>query len=238
MTVQTEVYIPARRAGILVTPRLAGEISEQWFDPLFWGQAAKPVSAGGRGGAWFIESSHGAMVLREYRRGGLVASLSESSYVFTGERAVRSFAEFRLLARLQALGLPVPPPVAAYYRRVSAVTYKARLLVERLKGVHSLAEHPDIEDTGLWNRVGRVIRQFHDAGLNHVDLNCHNILISGNQVYLIDFDRCRLMPPGRAGSDWRAANLARLERSCAKIFPFWPEAGGRLWKQLCEGYRR
>jgi 3-deoxy-D-manno-octulosonic acid kinase len=40
----------------------------------------------------------------------------------------------RLLAELQALGLPVPPPVAGRYRR-SGLAYRAELITERLAGV-------------------------------------------------------------------------------------------------------
>ncbi|MDX1634993.1 MAG: 3-deoxy-D-manno-octulosonic acid kinase [Marinobacter sp.] len=236
MTAQSEVYIAGVRSGILVTPSLANRISEQWFDPRYWGDNARPVAEGGRGGAWFVESEHGPMVLREYRRGGLVASLSEQNYIYAGESSVRSFAEYRLTAQLASLGLPVPAPAAAYYRRISPLTYQARILVERLTGVCALAEHPGAEKSSLWVRTGEVIRQFHDAGLDHVDLNCHNILVDDGRVYLIDFDRCRLHPSAQGGGRWRMANLERLKRSCAKLFGFWSVEGDRLWQAFLTGY--
>ena len=40
--------------------------------------------------------------------------ISKDRYLWTGERRVRAFAEWRLLAHLAEAGLPVPKPVAAF----------------------------------------------------------------------------------------------------------------------------
>jgi 3-deoxy-D-manno-octulosonic acid kinase len=54
----------------------------------------------------------------------------------------------------------------------------------------------------------------HRAGVDHADLNAHNILLdSQGVVSVIDFDRGRLRSPG----SWRNANLLRLHRSLGKI---------------------
>src|SRR5688500_17177149 len=66
-------------------------------------------------------------VLRHYRRGGLMAKLSQDSYLWTGSNRTRSFAEWRLLAELRRRGLPVPAPIAAYYSR-GLLTYRADLI--------------------------------------------------------------------------------------------------------------
>lgn len=140
------------------------------------------------------------------------------------------------MTRLKTAGLPVPSPIAAYYRRTSSLTFQARILVERLTGVWSLAEYPDVADTKLWFHIGQVIRRFHDCGLDHVDLNCHNILISPTEVYLIDFDRCKLYSQEQDRGDWRSGNLQRLNRSCEKLFDFWSHSGAGLWNNLRAGY--
>src|SRR4029453_11025308 len=59
----------------------------------------------------------GRWVLRHYRRGGLIAKLSQDSYLWTGAARTRSFAEWRLLAELRRRGLRVPAPIAARYVR-------------------------------------------------------------------------------------------------------------------------
>lgn len=53
----------------------------------------------------------------------------------------------------------------------------------------------------------------HNAGVNHTDLNIHNILIDDkDKVWIIDFDKCRKQEHG----DWKKQNLERLLRSFKK----------------------
>ncbi len=63
--------------------------------------------------------------------------------------------------------------------------------------------------------IGRCLRNFHARGVYHADLNAHNILLGENEreVWLIDFDRGAVRPPGW----WSDANLVRLQRSLHKI---------------------
>ena len=47
------------------------------------------------------------------------------------------------------------------------------------------------------------------------DLNAHNILIQSNEkIFLIDFDKGRLLSQGNA---WKTKNLMRLRRSLLKL---------------------
>ena len=64
--------------------------------------------APGRGQSLFLEVGDRQWVLRPYRRGGLVARLSTSRYLWTGLERSRAFREVRLTARLYQAGLPVP----------------------------------------------------------------------------------------------------------------------------------
>ncbi len=186
------------------------------FEPAAWGGDARPVGErGGRGAAWFVRGEFGEAVLRHYRRGGLVARLNRDRYLWRGADRTRSFAEFRLLAELRGLDLPVPAPIAAGYRR-RGLTYTADILVQRIPGARSLAELlRDDLDAPPWARVGEVLAAFHRAGVCHADLNAHNILVDpGRSVWLIDFDRGRRR---RVADGWRHANLRRLERSLLKL---------------------
>lgn len=188
----------------------------EWFDAAHWGADAQPVGSGGRGAAWFIDEASGAMVLRRYLRGGLMAKLSHDSFVWRGQDAVRSFAEFRLLQTLHAQGLPVPMPLAAAYWR-SGRRYRAAILLQRIVGVHSFG-HRVLDDAASapWRECGALIARFHRAGLDHPDLNAHNLLFdAGNAGWMIDFDKGRIR--GDAASGWRQANLSRLRRSLDKI---------------------
>lgn len=184
------------------------------LEPDGWNNAATPVSTGGRGAAWFVEGPFGRGVLRHYRRGGLAARVSRDSYLWLGEGRVRCLAEFRLLARLRGLGLPVPAPLlAGYWRR--GLSYRAAIVVERIEGALSLADYLDQPGAAAWASAGATIARLHAAGVDHADLNAHNVLVGADgQAWLIDFDRGRVRRPS---AGWREANLARLSRSLAKL---------------------
>lgn len=194
-------------------------------------------AAGGRGSAWFVAPrapGEPALVLRHYRRGGLIARLVTDLYAWPGAARVRSFRELRLLAELERLGLPAARPVAAHYVR-SGLAYRADLLTLAIPGARTLAQRvgPDLPDAA-WAAVGACIRRFHDAGVCHADLNAHNVLFDAHDaVHLVDFDRGELRAPGA----WRRANLARLDRSLQKITRERPglyRAGH--WVALLAGY--
>ena len=173
--------------------------------------------ARGRGSAWFVAArppGAGQWVLRHYRRGGLAARLAADLYLWRGATATRCFRELELLAALERLELPAARPVAARYVR-SGAAYRADLLTVAIPASRSLAsllgQHLR---RAAWYAVGACIRRFHDAGVCHADLNAHNVLLDdAGGVHLIDFDRGAIRAPGA----WRAANVARLERSLTKL---------------------
>jgi tRNA A-37 threonylcarbamoyl transferase component Bud32 len=75
----------------------------------------------------------------------------------------------------------------------------------------------------------------HNAGVDHSDLNCRNILIDAqDKVWLIDFDKCQR----RGAGHWRAKNLERLKRSLRKEQAkgaglHWSQGD---WEELLAGY--
>jgi 3-deoxy-D-manno-octulosonic acid kinase len=212
--------------------------AESLFDPNYWSARGELTAAsGGRGSAWFVGSASQPLVLRHYRRGGFIARLSEDRYWWLGEDRVRAFAEWRLLDYLVQRGLRVPKPVAAFYRR-TGMTYRCDLITQLIPDAPplsaALARSPLPENT--WRAIGAELARLHGHGVDHADLNAHNILLDGNQaISVIDFDRGRLRTPGR----WTLRNLQRLERSLAKISMSLPP--GRFtpaaWEQLLAGYR-
>lgn len=186
-----------------------------WFDPRHWGDRAQLVSSGGRGSAWFVDGPFGPAVLRHYLRGGLAARLSRDRYLWRDADRTRSFAEFRLLRECLRRGLPVPRPLAAIYWR-QGYRYRAALLLERLHGVRPLADRAvDAGQEAPWVEAGQLIARAHRAGLDHADLNAHNLLFDeAGRGWIIDLDRSALRIPATA---WRDANLARLKRSLLKL---------------------
>lgn len=182
---------------------------------------------GGRGSISFVRLADTRLVLRRYLRGGLVAKLSRDRYLWLGEDRTRAFQEFRLLVRLREMSLPVPKPVAACYRR-GRLSYRGELVTELLPGTETLAARwlAGRDSRVDWEAAGRCIRRFHDAGVQHADLNAHNVMLgAAGGVWLLDFDRGRLREPGA----WRERVLARLARSVQKIGT---AAGrGEEWRQ-------
>ena len=215
-------------------------VTAAWFQPEFWKGKAKLVTSGGRGGAWFVSADCRDLVLRHYRRGGAVARLVEKSYWFSGFARARSLAEFRLLTKLRSFGLPVPEPVAALAWKYRLFWYQAAILVERIPNAVTLPDSVRLSEASLWSQLGIVIRRFHDHGLNHVDLNCDNILVAGNKVFLIDFDRCLLMPEqgDQPGAIWKQKNLERLHRSLKKrCGDLAPDQQEHFWQHMMQAYR-
>jgi 3-deoxy-D-manno-octulosonic acid kinase len=206
------------RGAILYDPRRVPEPGAQFFDPAHWrARGAARELAAGRGSILLIEEGQRDWVLRRYLRGGFAARFARDLYFWLGEDRTRSFRELRLLAAMRAQGLPVPVPVAGCYRR-AGFGYRAELLTERLVGVRTL-EHVlggnDMNDA-RWAGIGHCLRRFHDAGVQHADLNARNILLGPDDgVWVLDFDRGRLRRPG----PWRRRVLGRLERSLVKSFP-------------------
>jgi 3-deoxy-D-manno-octulosonic acid kinase len=207
------------------------------FEPQFWARQGRitPV-AGGRGAAWFIDRGGDQWVLRHYRRGGFMARLSVDGYLWTGEPRVRAFAEYRLLEDLAARGVPVPVPVGAHYER-RGLWYRCDLITRRIAGAASMSGVLAAAPLGeaIWRQVGSTIAQLHAAGVDHADLNAHNILVDGRgAVSIVDFDRGRV----RRGGAWAGRNLSRLHHSLAKISTGLPpdRFPNEGWRSLLAGY--
>ena len=233
-----EVKRGALAAGaMLYDASRAGNLSAEWFDPAYWrARGELDGSAQGRATAHFIKSAGNRYLLRHYHRGGLMARLRGDRYGWRSEESTRPFAEWLLTYRLHRAGLPVPAPVGARYLRRGS-SYSGDLITERLPTVGSLAEclRTGALSVVTWISIGRCIRRFHDVGLCHADLNAHNVLLSEEGAYLIDFDRGQLRAPGL----WRDGNLVRLRRSLDKVTWGLPAErfGESDWHGLLDGYR-
>ncbi|MBK1874757.1 3-deoxy-D-manno-octulosonic acid kinase [Marinobacter sp. 1-3A] len=208
-----------------------------WFSDAFWGASIEPVTSGGRGSAWFISDNDRSWVLRHYLRGGAVSRLNADRFLFVGTSRVRSFNELRLLEDLAREGLPVPEPIAASCIQVG-LFYRASILIKRIPGVTTMGERFFDLTASELEKIGSVVRRFHDLGVYHSDLNCFNILINDESVYLIDFDKCRRYESSPQNAIWKTKNLDRLKRSIDKIcLPASSEDLPARWQSLLEGYR-
>jgi 3-deoxy-D-manno-octulosonic-acid transferase len=212
----------------------AGEL----FDASAW-PWQEPVIGSGRGAARFVRAPGIEALLRHFRRGGWAGRWLGDRYLHRAPARTRALAEFTLLRRMRSWGLAVPRPLAAGVRR-SGVIDRCDLLVERIAAGSDLwtrlQRAPLAADQ--WERVGEAIGRLHAHGVDHRDLNCHNLLIDDDQtVWIVDFDRCR----ARSHGTWERANVERLLRSLRKEAGrssawHWDETHD--WLVLLGGYRR
>ena len=100
-------------------------------------------------------------------------------------------------------------------------TYTADLVTEFIADTTTLADALHRHDgsrgwTDALGRAGALIRLLAQAGVLHVDLNAHNILLGpGQTAWVVDLDRARILQrPSRAAGD---RMRARLVRSILKI---------------------
>ena len=144
---------------------------------------------GGRAAIWRHEiPSLGPVVIKEYRRGGMLRFVRRRHYVRF--RTARPEREFNNLRAARALGLNVPEPVACFSRGV--LFYRGWLATRLITG-RSLVDvvAADIEAlptlmADLTRQVGMLIGH----RVAHVDLHPGNVLVDeGGRVYLLDFDR-------------------------------------------------
>jgi 3-deoxy-D-manno-octulosonic acid kinase len=235
-----ERILESANGAILFDAAVSSQVEDDWFEPETWRLiGALRHQSGGRGGVSIIETPAGECVLRHYRRGGMVARLMGDHYLWKGADRTRCFAEFRLLGAIAALGLPGPQAVACRYRR-QGLFYTADLITRRIAHAQTLAEllAAGQLDSEMAELVGALVARFHRAGIWHADLNAHNVLVTTEQLYLIDFDRGQQRAPAES---WQQSNLLRLRRSLVKLGAASQGEAAfeeQLWKPLVYRYER
>jgi 3-deoxy-D-manno-octulosonic acid kinase len=192
-------------------------IDTQWFVSNYWHEKNSVTGmAQGRGNTLFISCQGQELVLRHYRRGGFVSKILNDQYFWLGLKRSRAWRECKLLAKMCDMGLPVPTPVAAHVQR-RGIYYHADLITEKISNARSLAD--SLSDGSIsdesWAFLGTMIATFHNAGIDHADLNAHNVLLKEERFYLIDFDRGRVRS---CIGGWQQSNIKRFHRSLRKLF--------------------
>lgn len=235
----TETVEKTATGAILYDRQVIREINDERFSGGGW-LHSEPVSgalgAAGRGNTLYVGNVPRQFVLRHYVRGGLIGRVVHDLYAWTGEDNTRPFAEWRMLAKMADSGLRVPRPAAARYRRRGPF-YTADIITLRIPNVVALSAYIDGEAPapGFWEALGAAVRDFHDKGVYHADMNAYNLQIDNDgDLWMLDFDRGRLLPPG----PWQQKTLRRLHRSLQKIVSLDPRLHFRQrnWEQFLEGY--
>jgi len=202
--------------------RAGGVVRREWrgaLERVLRRQADGEAVVGGRGGTVRIPTEQGPVILRRFRRGGAMRWLGETYFGFRA----RPLREFELLLRARRRGLPVPDPLAAVVERRFAVAYRGCLLMHEIVGAVPISDLVAVEPPpDLIAMLARGLRELHDAGLSHPDLNLGNVLVVsrsyGTRLAFVDLDRARL-GAGPVGAATRRRSLRRLRRSAGKLDP-------------------
>lgn len=214
----------ARRAGRL---RLIVRDGEEAVAELLrrWAEERLPPARalpGGRGGVGaFPLRGDLSVVLRPYRRGGLVARFVQRR--FLGLRP-RPFRELQVAAALAAAGVPTPEPLGAAVRWDAPGVYCGAIATREIWGAANLwqfLQHvPPAERAMACTAAAAAVRALHDAGAVHPDLNLQNVLIrragDGVEAWIIDLDRVRFTT---ITARHRRAAFDRICRSIRRLDP-------------------
>ena len=234
----TPVEIHKYNSFFIYDPEVVSDFEELSFDSQEYAKRNAIIGfAEGRGTVFFVDYNGYSLVLRHYKRGGLIANYISDEYFWLGFHRTRAWKEWTLLAHMRDCNLPVPKPVAARVVK-HGMLYTSDILTERLENTQPLSDVLEKKElnTGYWSAIGAVIRRFHNQKIYHSDLNANNILMDdGGRFYLIDFDKCYVKNENKS---WKLRVLKRLKRSLLKLsnkhenYHFTEEN----WQQLLQGY--
>ncbi len=183
------------------------------------------------------------MVIRQYSHGGLFRGLFGTLF-FSGSR---SFQELSLTEEIRTRGIPTVEPLGAVHQYVFPFLYRSYLLtleipqaIDLIQYFSKMGDKQTSEDLSHKRQVIRslacLLRQFHKEGFFHGDLQLKNILLSGEKILLIDFDRSYRRTPlplkkrmknllrlNRSIEKWRRLGLPITRRDCLRLFQVYAE---------------
>jgi 3-deoxy-D-manno-octulosonic acid kinase len=180
--------------------------------------------------------------MRRYLRGGFVRHFVQELY---WGWLPRPLVELVYTEEIRQRGVPVVEVLGACIEWLGGFFYRGALLTREAYGFVNLWQWLNGGPQGLERqeiicRVARTVKQMHNAGVDHRDLNLTNILVRWTEeeaeVCLIDFDRARLNA-GPLGWRQRRKNLARLRRSLHKLDPFGRVSAAADVARFCRAYQ-
>jgi len=172
-----------------------------------------------------------SVILRRYQHGGMFGRVTGMLHLGLS----RALAELRVTARAEASGAPVPHVVCLALWPAFGPFWSALIGTREERGARGLYEvlaglDDPRERLPLLREVGAAVRKLHEAGVDHRDLQLHNILVAEEggrrRIVVIDLDRANHYSSGRLATRLRARSLGRLFRSAVKN-GLWPERVGR-----------
>jgi len=156
----------------------------------------------------------GSVVIKHYRRGGLMRYFIKRRYLKFGK--TRAQREFELLDIVGASGINVPQPIAYAYR--GRLLYRAWLVTREIQQPLSLARLSLQDGNKTSTAMESVIEQISSLIQNdilHVDLHPGNVVVdAAGKVYLLDFDKSSVYHGNR--QKLKNRYLTRWQRAVTK----------------------
>ena len=156
----------------------------------------------------------GSVVIKHYRRGGLLRHFIKQRYLKLGK--TRAQIEFELLQVVRNLGINAPEPVA--YAHHGCIFYQAWLVSRAIKYPLSLALLSLKDEKKTHQAMESVIGQISlliQNDILHVDLHPGNIVVDGaDQIFIVDFDKGQIHHGSR--KKLRNRYLTRWQRAVTK----------------------
>ena len=156
----------------------------------------------------------GSVVIKHYRRGGLMRYFIKRRYFKYGKTRARR--EFELLDLVANFGINVPQPIA--YAHHGRLFYRAWLVTREIHQPVSLArlslQDPKKTSTAMAS-VSEQISSLIQNDILHVDLHPGNVVVdAAGKVYLLDFDKGSVYHGNR--QKLKIRYLARWQRAVNK----------------------
>lgn len=168
--------------------------------------------------------NNGSFVVRDYWHGGMFGKLLRDIFW----QGVRPIQELVICESASQKGIPTIEIVAIIKNRFLGPFYKSKLISREIKNSIDLMELLLRYDKNTFyarkraiiSKVAHAIKEMHDAGIYHADLNLKNILLQtvGRDefvAYIIDLDKSKQCNELKPRS--RIKNLMRLDRSLEKF---------------------
>lgn len=134
----------------------------------------------------------GMVVFKNYFRGGMISFFNKRYYLKCKDEKRRPLQEILFILELREMGIPVPEPVATYYK--GKHIYRGGIISKYIKSSFTLAEfskkEPEKAEFIFTNKFMPVYKKIIVKNIHHPDLHPGNVLISNDEdIVLIDFDK-------------------------------------------------
>lgn len=176
-----------------------------------------PLSGGRNKIFLFKSTTNPSVLIKQYSHGGIFGKILPKYYFFSN----RFLHEFSIYVEILKNNLPIPEYLGGFWSKKFGV-YRCGIIIEFIPDTHTLEEFLNnnffsIEEKyDILIKCGKIIKNMHDIGIFHNDLQIRNLLIDSKNksVFLIDFDNAKKI--FTLNNYYRSQNLLRLKRSFLK----------------------